>query len=446
MPAAGPGAGPGAEPWENWGGTVSAVPTAVHAPRSTEEVAALVVRSAARGERLRPVGSGHSFTPVAAPVDAQVRLDHLTGILAVDRAAGTVRVGAGTPLHELNPALERVGLAMANLGDIDRQTVAGAVATGTHGTGAGLTGLADAVRGLTLVAGDGSVQRFHRDGDPDEVRLLAVGLGAYGIVTELDLDVVPAYRLRALEQPEPLAAVLEDAESIAARHRHFEFYWFPHTDRVLTKRNDVAAEGEGVPLPRWRERLDDDLLSNVVFEGLNRLVTRRPSLAPRLNRVSARALGRREFTDASYRVFCTRRDVRFVESEYAIPRWSLAPVLRALDRWIETSGEYVAFPVEVRFAAADEVALSTAYGRDSAYVAIHQYHRRDASRYVAAFEAIVAEHDGRPHWGKLHSLDGAALERLYPRLGEARALRDRLDPQRIFTNPYLNRVLGEGAG
>ena len=429
-------------PWRTWGGTTEAHPRAVHTPASTEEVAALVEGALERGERLRPVGSGHSFTSIAAPVDAHVRLDRLSGILTADVAAGTVRVAAGTPLYRLCPSLEAIGLGMVNLGDIDRQTISGAVSTGTHGTGARLTGLAGAVRGLTFVAGDGTVHRVHRDRDPDLVSLLAVGLGAYGIVTELELDVLPAYRLRALEQPEPLAAVLDDAEEIAAAHRHFEFYWFPHTDRVLTKRNDIAEHGSGEPLPRWREHLDDHLLSNVLFEGLNRLVTRRPALAPRINQVSARALSRREFTDVSHRVFCTRREVRFVESEYAIPRASLGPVLRELDAWIERSGEHIAFPVEVRFAAADEVALSTAYRRDSAYVAIHQYHRRDISRYLAAFEAIVAEHDGRPHWGKLHSLDAERLERLYPRFADARALRDRLDPARIFTNDYLDRVLG----
>ncbi len=200
--------------------------------------------------------------------------------------------------------------------------------------------------------------------------------------------------------------MLDEAESVAARHRHFEFSWFPHTDRVLTKRNDIAAEGEGAPLSRWRATLDDHLLSNVVFEQLNRLATRRPSLAPRINQVSAHAPSRREFTDASYRVFCTRRDVRFVESEYAIPRASLAPVLRELDRWIESSGEHVAFPVEVRFAA------------------------------------IVAEHAGRPHWGKLHNLGAERLARVYPRFDDDRALRDRLDPQRVFTNDHLDRLLG----
>ena len=425
--------------WQNWGRNVSATPTRVYAPRTADEVAHLVGRAAERGERIRPVGSGHSFTPVAAPGPggAHLRLDHLSGITAVDREAGTVRVAAGTPLHELSPALERVGLAMINLGDIDRQTISGAIATGTHGTGAGLTGLADAVRGLTIVTGDGTVRRVHRDQDPDLVRLLAVGLGAYGIVTEIELDVMAAYRLRALEQPEPLAAVLDQAEASPA-HRHFEFYWFPHTERVLTKRNDTPTGGG----PPAVAESDDHLLSNVAFEQLNRLVTARPSLAPRINQVSARALSKREFADASYRVFCTRRDVCFVESEYAVPRAALAPVLRELSAWVDRSGEHIAFPVEVRFAAADDVAVSTAYRRDSAYIAIHQYYRRDASRYFAAFEAIVAEHDGRPHWGKMHTLDVDRLGELYPLFGQFRAQRDAFDPARVFTNDYLDRVLG----
>lgn len=428
--------------WQNWGGNVAASPTAVYAPRTTAEVAELVTRAVERGERLRPVGSGHSFTSIAVPVQAQVCLDNLTGILSADREARVVRVAGGTPLHELSAALERIGLGMINLGDIDRQTIAGALATGTHGTGAELPGLAGLVRGLTIVTGAGSVRRIHRDDEPDLVRLLAVGLGAYGIVTEVELDVMDDYRLRAIEQPEALAAVLEQAAEIAGRHRHFEFYWFPHTDRVLTKRNDVAAGDDGTALPRWRERLDDHLLSNVIFEQLNRLVCARPWLAPRINQVSSRALSRREFTDTSHRVFCTRREVRFIESEYAIPRSALPDVLRELDTWIESSGEHIAFPVEVRFAAADEVALSTAYQRETAYVAVHQYHRRDASRYFAAFEAIVAEHAGRPHWGKLHTLGAEQLARLYPRFAESQRLRSELDPERVFGNVYLEQVLG----
>ncbi len=430
--------------WTNWGGNVTAQPTRVDEPASTEAVVDLVSAARDQGTRLRPVGTGHSFTAIAAPVRAQVRLDALGGILAVDQVRRRVTVGAGIPLHVLNPTLERLGLAMPNLGDIDRQTIAGAISTGTHGTGARMQGLAAAVCGLTLVTGTGEVLRIDEQSNADLLPAARVGLGALGIMTEVQLQLVPAFRLHAVEQPEPLAAVLADLPRSVEDNRHFEFYWYPHTDRAQTKRNNaVGDEHPGRPLPRWREVLDDRLLSNALFEGVNRAVTRRPSIAPRVNQVSARALARREFTDASHRVFCTRRDVRFTESEFAVPRDSLVPVLDELRHWIDTSGEYLPFPVEVRFAAADDSWLSTGYERDNAYVAVHQYHRMDGSRYFAAFEAIAREHEGRPHWGKLHTHSADQLRSLYPRFGDFAAVRDRLDPDRVLTNDHLDRVLGE---
>jgi FAD-linked oxidoreductase len=332
---------------------------------------------------------------------------------------------------------------MPNLGDIDQQTILGATSTGTHGTGVGLQGLAAAIVGATLVTGDGSVLRVDETENADLLPAVRLGLGALGIVTDVTLQLVPSFRLHAVERPEPLAEVLERVHELADENRHFEFYWFPHTDRTLTKRNNVVdALHPGRPLPHWREELDDHLLSNVLFEAINRVVTRRPTLAPRVNQVSARALSAREFTDASYRVFCTQRTVRFTESEYAVPRASVVPVLEALRAWVDSSGENLPFPVEVRFAAADDLWLSTAYERDNAYIAVHQYHRMDNSRYFAAFEAIAAEHDGRPHWGKLHTLGAERLRELYPRFDDFVAVRDRLDPARTFSNAYLDRVLG----
>ncbi len=429
--------------WRNWGGNQTAEVDRTLSPGSLEEVVGLVTQAAADGRRLKAVGSSHSFTAIAAPVQDQVRLDRLTGVIDVDQDRGRVRVLAGTPLYELNPTLDRLGLAMPNLGDIDRQTIVGATSTGTHGTGAGLQGLAASIVGLTLVTGDGSTMRIDERENADLLPAARLGLGALGIVTDVTLQLVPAFRLHAVERPEPLAAVLERVHELADENRHFELYWFPHTDRTLTKRNNVVdALHPGRPLPRWREELDDHLLSNVLFEGINRVVTWRPSLAPRVNQVSSRALSAREFTDASYRVFCTQRTVRFTESEYAVPRASVVPVLEALRAWVDSSGENLPFPVEVRFAAADDLWLSTAYARDNAYVAVHQYHRMDGSRYFAAFEAIVAEHGGRPHWGKVHTLGADRLRELYPRFDDFVAVRDRLDPNRTFSNPYLDRVLG----
>ena len=261
--------------------------------------------------------------------------------------------------------------------------------------------------------------------------------------TRTTLQTVPAFALHAVEAPASLEAVLEALPDLVEGHDHFEFYWFPHTARALTKQNDRVDEPAALrPLPRWRFLLDDEVLSNGVFEGVNRIAATMPRAVRGLNALSARAISRREYVDASYRVFVSPRRVRFNESEYAVERDAVPHVIGELRRWVDQHDVAVPFPVEVRFAAADGGWLSTAYGRESGYVAVHQYHRMARDRYFAAFEAIVRDAGGRPHWGKLHSLGSDRLRRLYPRFDEFAALRDRMDPDRRFANPYLERVLG----
>lgn len=428
--------------WTNWGRNQRAVPTAVHLPASVDGVVDVVARVAARGGRVRPVGSGHSFTAIAAPVDEQLRLDRLTGLVSADPATRRVRVLGGTPLHVLNGLLDSLGLALPNLGDIDHQTISGAISTGTHGTGGGLQGIAASVTGLSLVTGDGAVIRCSADLEPEVFAAARVGLGALGVVTEVELQCVPAFRLHAHEAPGRFDALLERVDDDVAANDHYEFYWFPHTDTCLVKRNNrVPADDLGRPLPRWRALLDDELISNGVLGLANEVASLWPRTIPVFGRTVATFLSEREFTDTSWRVFCSERRVRFTESEYAVPRAAFVPVVRALRRWLETSGELVSFPCEFRFLAADDVWLSTAHDRDTAYIAVHQYWRRDNARYFAAFEAIVREHGGRPHWGKLHTLGADELRALYPHFGDFLAVRDRLDPRRIFANPYLDRVL-----
>ncbi|PKW26402.1 D-arabinono-1,4-lactone oxidase [Phycicoccus duodecadis] len=430
--------------WRNWGGNVVAHPAVVTDVSTVDGVVAAVRSAAGRGRTLRVAGAGHSFTPLVATDGTLLRVDGLRGVVGVDRDRMRVRVAAGTPLYELNPALQALGLALPNLGDIDRQTISGAIATGTHGTGTRRQGIAAAVGGLTLVLADGSLLRCSADEQPEVFEAARVGLGALGVVVEVELQCVASFRLHARESGESFTEVLGGIHALADAHDHLDMHWFPHTDRVLVKRNDVVGPGEGPgPLPRWRARLDDDLLANRVFEGVNRVAARVPGTVVRVNRLSARALGAREFADDSWKVFCSSREVRFVESEYAVPRASVEPVLRELRGWFERTREPVPFPVEVRFTGADDVWLSTAYQRENAYVAVHQYHRMDGTRLFAAFEAIVAEHEGRPHWGKLHTLGADRLRALYPRFDDWRAVRDRLDPGRLFTNTYLRHVLGD---
>ena len=426
--------------WSNWAGTVTAEPTVV-CPRTPDQVAEVVRDAAARGLRVRPVGSGHSFTAIAAPVDLQIALDHLSGVVAADRRTGRVRVLAGTPLRALNDALVLLGLAMPNLGDIDAQTVAGALSTGTHGTGATLPGLTGGITGVRIVTPEGE-SRWVDACEPELFGAVRVGLGALGVLTEVELQCVPAFRLRAVERPDRLDAVLPRVQELFDAHRHFEFYWFPGTRRVQTKANDLVEDDVEEPLAPWRRRLDDEFLANTVFGAANRVLTRVPRAVRPFNAVAARALSERTYTAASHEVFCTPREVRFVESEYAVPREAVADVLGDLVAWVERHREPISFPVEVRVAAPDDIWLSTGYERANAYIAVHQYHRADHRAYFAAFAEIAAAHEGRPHWGKMHDLGVEELTALYPRMADFRAVRDRLDPDRLLTNPYLDRVLG----
>lgn len=427
--------------WSNWAGNVTDSAETL-APRTPEEVAEAVRSAAGDGRRIRPVGSGHSFTAVAQADDLRLDLHHLSGIVSADRHTGRVRVLAGTPLRVLNQALDWLGLAMPNLGDIDAQTLAGATSTGTHGTGAGLPGLAAGVVGLRLVTPDGQ-ERWVDESDPELFAAARVGLGALGVVTEIELACLPAYRLRAVESPDELDAVLPRIQELFDAHRHFEMYWFPGTRRVQTKANDLVPDEVDEPLPEWRRRLDDELLSNTVFGAVNRVLAHVPRAVLPFNAVAARALSQRSYTAVSHEVFVTPRTVRFVESEYAVPREAVADVLTDLHAWVERRREPISFPVEVRVAAPDDIWLSTGHERANAYVAVHQHVRgADPTAYFAAFEEIVAAHAGRPHWGKLHTLDAERLSTLYPRHGDFVALRDRLDPDRVLASDYLDRVLG----
>jgi L-gulono-1,4-lactone dehydrogenase len=430
--------------WRNWSGTQSASPEQVLTPRSADEVGQTVKALAQRGKRLKAVGSGHSFTGCAVADQVQLRLDgRLASILATDQASGRVTVGAGTPLARLNAGLAALGLAMENLGDIDKQTLSGAVSTGTHGTGARLGGLATQVVALDLVTADGSLLSCSRDENPDVFDAARVSVGALGVLTSLTLRTVPAFLLHAQEGPMPLADVLDGFTELAEGNDHFEFYWFPHTELALTKRNNRVPEGtSSSPVGRVRGWIDDELLSNRVFALTNRLTARQPSLVPRVNRFAAKALSAREYVDASYKVFCSRREVRFKESEYAVPRAAVTDVVRELRDWIDRSGEHIPFPIEVRVAAADDIWLSTAYGRETAYVAIHQYHRLPHERYFDAFERIATAAGGRPHWGKMHTLGVDELRARYPRYDDFLAVRDRLDPGRVFANSYTEKVFG----
>jgi FAD-linked oxidoreductase len=426
-------------PWTNWAGNQTARPARVTHPASAAELGELFRAAAAEGLRVKAVGSGHSFTPAAVTDGVRVELDRMASLVRVD--GNLVTVQAGMKLSALNATLAANGLAMPNLGDIDAQTISGALSTGTHGTGAGYGCLSTFIEALTLVTADGAELSCSATENPDLFAAARVNIGALGVLSTVTLRCAPASTLRADERPGTLDEVWSGLDEHIGSNDHFEFYWFPYTDRVQLKRNNAVPAAD-TPLPGWRRWLDDDFLSNTVFGAVCRLGRAIPATVPPISRISARALSARTYTAASHEVFCTPRRVRFVEMEYGLPRAALREAFDGLRSLVDAMPYKIQFPVEVRFTAADDIWLSHGYGRDNAYIAIHQYAGAPFEEYFRRFEAITTPLGGRPHWGKMNFRTADSLAQAYPRFTDFTALRDKLDPNRLFANVYTERVLG----
>ena len=431
--------------WRNWAGNQVCAPTAIHQPSSEGEIVAIVQRAAAEGRRVRCVGAGHSFTGLVCTDGDLIDLSRYAEVLAVDRAAGLATVQAGIPLHRLSRELATHGLALENLGDIAYQSVAGATATATHGTGARFRNLSSAIVAMRLVDGHGRVHDVSPDGDAaDLVDIAPVGLGALGVVSTVTIRCVPSFNLHAVEQAEPIDEVLERFDDEADGTDHFELFWVPGTRWSLTKRNTRTQEPVR-PLPTWRRWRDDIVYDNLAFGVLQKVARHRNDLVPAVAR-RLPSTGRRDYVDASYEVFASPRLVRFHEMEYAVPRDAGVAALGEVRRLVDRLGYHVGFPVEVRVVAADDLALSTASGRDTVYIACHVHRGVPQDAYFRGVESIMDAHDGRPHWGKLHFQTAATLAPRYPRWDDFAAARARLDPAGTFANPALDRVLGPIGG
>jgi L-gulono-1,4-lactone dehydrogenase len=431
--------------WTNWSHLETARPTREATPVDADAVVAEVRRAREDGGTLKMVGTGHSFTAIAAPEGAMLRPDALAGVVSVDREAMTVTAYAGTRLKALNVALEAMGLSLHNMGDIAEQTLAGAISTGTHGTGGTAAGLAAQVVGLELVTGTGELITATAEENPDVLAVARVGLGALGVVTSITFRVEPLFVLEAVEEPFGWEEGLAAYDELTSRADHVDMYWFPHTDRLQIKQNFRRGTDLSVarPLSRTQVALDDRFLQNTAFGAATSVLNRVPSAIPAFNRVGARLLSHRTYSDVAHRVFIAERDVVFREMEYAVPREVGLDVLRECRRALDRSELRISFPLELRVAPADDIPLSTASGRDSFYLAFHTHHAAEHRDYFALMEPILRAHDGRPHWGKVHTRTAEDLAPAYPRFGEFLAMRDRLDPQRVFANDYLRRVLGD---
>lgn len=430
-------------PWHNWAGTEMILPVRIEQPASAAEVRHSVRTARRDGLTIKAIGAGHSFTGIAVAPGVQLDLSRLRGLIAVDAQRQRVTLKAGTRLREIPALIGPHGLAMSNLGDVDAQTITGAISTGTHGTGIGFGSLSSQITALELVTADGDLITISEQVNPELFQAARVGLGALGIIVSVTLQCVPHLVLAAVESQQPVDQVVNTFAEQVHHHDHLEFFWFPHTEVAATKTNQrCPATTKLHPLPRWKKLVDDDLITNRLFGVICALGSGLPAIVPSVNALSARAMSQRHFTDRSSAVFTTRRAVRFREMEYGFELAQLPAVFNEVRQLITAERWRISFPLEIRASAADDSWLAMSYGRPSCYIAVHRYWRDDYREYFAGVEEIFRRHGGRPHWGKMHTQTAASLSGLYPRFPDFVAVRDRLDPDRIFSNPYLDRVLG----
>lgn len=433
----------GSKGWHNWSGSVSCRPRQVVYPESLDDVVTLVNRCNHEGRSLRVVGSGHSFTRLVETDDLLVSLDRLAGIVDVDHAAHTATVLAGTKLRELGELLHARGLAQENLGDIDKQSIGGAISTGTHGTGGRFGTLSTQVVGLTAVLGDGSVIECSQTQHPDWFRAVQVSFGSLGILVQVKLRLVPSFRMMYESRRLPLSEVLARLGELRDDHRHFEFYAFPYGDAAQVKTmqvTDQPATPSGV-----KGFFNKIVMENWAFGALSEACRAIPRLCPAASRFSANNVPVFREVGYSHRLFATPRLVRFNEMEYNVPAAHMPAVVEEIRAAIASQRVAVHFPIECRFVQADDIWLSPAFGRDSAYIAVHMYRGMPYADYFRTVEAICAQYGGRPHWGKLNWRTGDDFRRLYPMWDRFCDLRAQSDPRGIFLNDYL-RGLFETAG
>ena len=426
--------------WTNWSGEQVCAPERIERPRAEADVAEAVKRAAAEGRRVRVSASGHSFTDIACTDDVMLRLDALDGVHSVN--GELVEVGAGVTLHRLGAELAQRELAMENQGDIDRQQLAGALSTATHGTGATFPNLSAQVHSLTLVTADGAVTEISRESDEDAFRAARVGLGAVGVITRVTLRCVPLFTLKRLDLPGSLDETLANLDELVDSNDHFEFYGFPYTGGVMTRESERLDPEDAAPTEPWKRWVNDVIAENAIPSAIFRIGRGAPSVIPALNRRIVPLMQPSVTTDHAYRVYASRRNIPFTEMEYGIPREAGAEAVRRLVDLIERRRLPVSMPYEVRFTKGDDAYLSTAAGRDTCYIAVHQYRGMHFDAYFRGVERIMDDYGGRPHWGKRHFQTAATLAPRYPDWDAFQEVRTRLDPDRVFANDYTDRVLG----
>ncbi|WP_217586146.1 D-arabinono-1,4-lactone oxidase [Lentibacillus saliphilus] len=427
--------------WKNWAGTVYNRPEALLYPKSLSDVVSIVKTCKAQNKKLRVIGAGHSFTPLAASSEVLISLDHLSGIVDVDDAHHRVTVWGGTRLSRLGQLLYDKGYAMENLGDINVQSIAGAISTGTHGTGVTFGSLSTQVSKLTIVTPNGDVINVSATENSGVFQAGRLSLGMLGIIVKVELAVVTSYMLDAESYRLELSDCLDNLDELRHSNRNFEFFWFPHTHTVQVKVMNAQMSSLSTP-SKTTPNLSGLLVENGAFWALSELCRAMPSFSKTVSHVSAKAVPTGQSSGMSHDMYATPRLVKFTEMEYSVRAEQMADVIEDIQRVINQNNFNVHFPIECRYVKKDDIWLSPAYERDAAYIAVHMYKGMDYQPYFDAIEEVFRHYDGRPHWGKMHTMSAQQLYDTYLKLEAFMDVRKKLDPNGMLLNGYLREMFG----
>lgn len=426
---------------KNWARNLQWDPSEVCHPNTEEEIKSIVLRAANTKSKIRLIGTGHSFSPLCQTNHITMTLDNYQGLISTDKQLCQATVKAGTKLNYLGELLFKEGMAMENLGDIDVQSIAGTISTGTHGTGKEFGTISTQVIALKFINGKGKIISCSKTNHPELFSAAQVSLGVLGVITEVTLQCIPIYKLELLNQKEPLDAVLSNLRERNSTNRNFEFYWFPYTTSTLTKTSNIVSDSD-VDKMNFFNYWSEYFIENYSFKLLCEYARIFPSAKQRVSKICAASISSVKKILYSHKIYATQRLVKFTEMEYNIPADAYQDAWTEVQK-IVNSGKYnIHFPIENRWAKGDDIMMSPSYGRDSAYIACHVYQNKDHKPYFTALEDVFKAYDGRPHWGKINTLNTSDIEERYPLFSEFLKHRQAQDPDGIFVSPYIEKLLG----
>lgn len=425
--------------WTNWAKNESATPDYFHVPRTVEELQSIVDSCRIRGASLRVTGAAHSFSNVAKPDADTLALNHLRGLISYDLKMMEARIWAGTYLYEATSLLEEIGMAFENLGDIQEQTIAGAISTGTHGTGVAFGSLSDQVVAWTWIDGEGNLQSHRRGSDPLS-KAMSLSLGLLGVLVDVTIKTVALYSLRVESTKETFQAALANWTDDIENNRHMEWFYFPGTDLVQVKKTNLISYVRQSPQSKAMNFVKDGLIETAAFKLISEICRTAPHLSRKMTALSAKAVPTGKKEGLYHEILPSPRLVKFTETEYALPLASFEALMIEMHDFLRAHPFYVHFPIECRVTAGEDAFLSPTQGKETVFLAFHMYKGMDNGPYFKWIHKLMARYGGRPHFGKIHQLTSARLKALYPKVDQFLEIREQLDPHHLFTSQSTKKL------